>query len=544
MSDTHWFELSELEPPPLHNYEVDPEDWRCRARRDRLRPVLARRAAAGARQAQATSLGIRDGLAALEFSPEEALANVRAFADAAHALGLRLVVQSGAYDLTQPLAAGVPAEAQPALSEAELRAHGADEVTVFIPVRATTGNADEALRIEADRIDRELRARHLLDRQVYTVLDTRYALGAPENEWQEDADWLTGLYAAAMCFAYRATGEERYAAQAREACEALLELSTVSGVPGVVARQIRRQRPADVKTGRKRWHEAPNGRDWWSGDTSRDQLSGHFLGLAVCYDLLEDAELRDRIRTVVRDTVDRIIEGGMWLRDPDGSFCTHANFFVATFCGLVILKIAHHVTREPRFQDHYLRMIDPHAFLAHAMRECGRQQDPFFQHYQQDSPLYHLLTYETDPTLKRAYARCLRALHPGSLANGNCYHLVAHAAFQPETGKGALVRDELAAFSEMQLSVPLWRERVAEALDSDDPTLGDNLRRNLRALLEDMHEGLDPDALYVPMRWRPPMEFGWQYHRHGLPGTHGPHTRYSGVDYLIAFWMGRYHGVV
>jgi hypothetical protein len=299
-----------------------------------------------------------------------------------------------------------------------------------------------------------------------------------------------------------------------------------------------------VKHGRKRWHEAPNGHDWWSGDTSRDQLSGHFFGLAVCYDLLADEALREAIRAAVRDTVDRIIAGGMWLRDPDGSFCTHANFFVATFCGLAILKIAFHMTGEQRFQDQYLRMIDPHAFLAHAMRECDRQQDPFFQHYQQDSPLYHLLTYETDPVLKRAYTRCLRTLHPDSMRNGNVYHLIGHAAFQPETGKGALASAELAQFSEAQLSVPRWREQVAAALAGDEPTLGDNLRRNLRALLNGTEEGLDPDDLYVPMRWRPPMEFGWQYHRHGFPGTHGPHTRYSGVDYLIAFWMGRYHGVV
>lgn len=543
MSDTYWFELTALEPPPQRNYEVDPEDWRCRARRDRLRPALARRAATEARRAQAVALGIRDGVAALEFAPQEALTNVRVFADAAHALGLKLVVQTGAYDLTQPFDEGLPKPASPMLSEAQLRAQGADEVVQFRPRRAPVDRAD-ALRNEADRIDAELRARHLLDRQVYTVLDTRFALEVPQNEWQEDADWLTGLYAAAMCFALGVTGEECYEAQAREACEALLELSTVSGVPGVVARQVRRWRPADVKAGRKRWHEAPNGRDWWSGDTSRDQLSGHFLGLAVFYDLLEDEKLRDRIRTVVRDTVDRVIEGGMWLRDPDGSFCTHANYFVATLCGLAILKTAYHMTGEARFQEQYLRLIDPHAFLAHAMRECGRQQDPFFQHYQQDSPLYHLLSYEHEPVLKQAYARCLRALHPDSLGNGNCYHLVAHAAFQPETGKAALVRQELAAFSELQLSVPMWRERVAAALAGDDPALGDALRRSLRALLDGTAEGLDPDALYVPMRWRPPMEFGWQYHRHGLPGTHGPYTRYSGVDYLIAFWMGRYHGVV
>ena len=236
--------------------------------------------------------------------------------------------------------------------------------------------------------------------------------------------------------------------------------------------------------------------------------------------------------------------GDMWMRDPDGGPCTYANFFVSTLFGLSAFKVAYHITGEQRFQDKYLELIDPHFFLGHAMKDCWRQQDAFFQHYQQDSPIYHLLMYETDPRLKRAYARCLRGLHNESLANGNVYHLIGHAAFQPEAAKGPAASRELTQFSETQLSMPVWHGRVEKALSADDADLPDSVRRTLEALLSGDRTSLDPDELYIPIEWRPPMEFGWQYDRHALSPGHGPHTRYSGVDYLIAFWMGRYHGVV
>ena len=51
------------------------------------------------------------------------------------------------------------------------------------------------------------------------------------------------------------------------------------------------------------------------------------------------------------------------------------------------------------------------------------------------------------------------------------------------------------------------------------------------------------------MELRPPMEFNWQYYagihtrdRAGGFSPGRPVAGYSGVDYLLAYWMGRYHG--
>lgn len=540
---THWFDLDAFDDPPSMNHETWWDDWRMVARRAKLRPILAASAAAHAIELGAVALGLPLGVASLQFSQDEAIENVRAFAAAAHGRGLRLSVSVGTYEIGAGHG-GLCYRPHPGVAEDSVRAAGADVVCALAPCRPTAADTTDALRAKADHVNSELQRLHVLDGQVLTVLDTRYGPLEPPNEWQEDADWLTGLYCAAMSFAFRATGDIRYRSHAREAFQALHELSTVSGVPGVVARHSRGVPPTELGTGRKRWRQAPSGR-WWSGDTSRDQLSGHFLGLAVYHDYVADDTERGIVSRDVGDIAGQILRNHLWALDADGQPCTHANFFVAPLLALSIVKIAHHVTGDPQFDSRYRELINPHFFLGHAMKECARQQDPFFQHYQQDSPIYHLLQYEDDPRLLSAYLRCLRLLNRGTRGNGNAYHLVEHAAFQPESRSGQAAADELRAFRPEHLDVPTWRANVERLLrtDADEPPPTAAMRATLIASLTGDRAGLDPDALYLPIQWRAPMEFAWQYHRHDVRMPHGPHVRYSGVDYLIAFWMGRYHGV-
>ena len=56
---------------------------------------------------------------------------------------------------------------------------------------------------------------------------------------------------------------------------------------------------------------------------------------------------------------------------------------------------------------------------------------------------------------------------------------------------------------------------------------------------------------YPPTEQRPPKEFSWNYYADeearwavGHAGRLGIHIQYSGVDYLVAYWMARYHGLV
>ncbi len=485
MENIHWLDIAGLDAAPDLNFETDFDDWRLVARRQQLRPTLASEAATQAKKLGSTAVGLPAGVSAMVFQVSEALENIACFAQAAHDAGLTLVVRIGDYGR-----AGCPR-----LSSQQALAAGADRVEVFEPDRRMSSGIHDDLRAKADAIDDQLRTRHLLDGQVVTVLDPRHDILAPENEWQEDSDWLTGLYCGAMSMAYRATSEEHYREHARSAFGALHELSTVAGVPGVVARHSRRQKPTDLGSGRKRWQAAPDGVRWWSGDTSRDQLSGHFFGIAAYHDLAADEAERETARADMDAIVGQIVARHLWAFDADGQPCTHANFFVSTLLALSMLKTACHLTGDTRYEERYREMIDPHFFLGHAMKECARQQDPFFQHYQQDTPFYHLLQYEREPELLRRYLRCLRLLHVNTRQHRNAYHLVEYAIHQPEADSGEMAAAELAAYNPDYLEVPHWREDTERLLTDPGADVDEDVRANLRSALTGDRSGLSPDRL-------------------------------------------------
>src|SRR5207237_5497442 len=57
---------------------------------------------------------------------------------------------------------------------------------------------------------------------------------------------------------------------------------------------------------------------YWIGNTSRDQYSGVFLGLATAYDLVPDAALRAQVSALVTRMLDYLIAHGWSVQMPNG----------------------------------------------------------------------------------------------------------------------------------------------------------------------------------------------------------------------------------
>ena len=414
-----------------------------------------------------------------------------------------------------------------------------------VPAKRVSG---DSLLAKADQVVQLVHEKCMLHDQIITVVDTRYPLEAKPNQWQEDTDWLTGLYVGAESFRYAVTGDPQAREHARASWKALHNLTHVSGVPGVVARHYRWEFEGDLGTGRKRWHRNPDG-IYWIGDISRDQLSGHMFGLATYYDLVASEEERRVIRDDVEAITGLIVDNNMVAVDWDGEPCIHANFWVSPLFALSFLKSAYHITGNERYQQKYLELINPHYFLGHALRDATVCGNPFFQHYHHDSPLYHLLQYETDPQLLNTIQRCVDLLYEDTRRHGNAFFLLDHYTSHPESESGRKAVAELQEFHVPFLNVATWDRYARERLEDTD--LHPSILHSLRYILE-------PDATlpggkghYLPLRVRPPKEFGWNYytgeearHSAGRAGHHGYHVQYSGIDYLLAYWMGRYHDVL
>jgi len=413
------------------------------------------------------------------------------------------------------------------------------------------GNAgifNQTLGEKAQQIESLIHEKCMLHDQIITVVDTRYPLTSSHNQWQEDADWLTGLYVGAESFRYAITGDDEAKRYAQASWLALHKLSNISGTPGVVARHYRKEFEGDLGSGRKRWHRNKNG-IYWIGDISRDQLSGHIFGLSTYYDHVASPEERKIIESDVQAITDLIIDNNMMAVDWDGEPCIHGNFWVSPLFALSFLKSAYHITRKERYQRKYLELIDPHYFLGHALKDARVSGNPFFQHYQQDSPLYHIIQYETNPQILHHIMRCIELLYDDTCKHGNVYLMFDYAICHPESEAGRKGIAELLEYDVSHLNVEKWDKDAREYLKQHDiPT---KAKRSLKYILEPDANLPDGKGSYIPIKYRPPKEFGWNYysgeeaHRPpGRAGHHGINVQYSGVDYLLVYWMGRYHELI
>ncbi len=321
-----------------------------------------------------------------------------------------------------------------------------------IELRSTT------LAEKARFFDAEIDKRH--KRTPYGYVDSvRVKQPGDKSEWtQHDSDndglW-TGMYGAAQCFAYAATGSEAARKRAKDAFEALRFLRVVTqggehpAPPGFVARTIlptsgpdpnkgrleedRRRRETEDKLWKvidPRWPKSEDGKWYWKCDTSSDELDGHYFFYAQYYDLVAETEKeRNRVREHVRAITDHLVEHDFNLVDWDGKPTRWARFGpqllnhdpnwwvergLNSLSILSYLKTAEHITGDSKYGDIARDLVENHGYAMNVLYPkvqrgpgSGNQSDDemAFMCY------YNLLKYEIDPELREIYAFSLHNYH-------------------------------------------------------------------------------------------------------------------------------------
>ena len=264
------------------------------------------------------------------------------------------------------------------------------------------------------------------------------------NPGDSDNDGLwTAMYGAGECFAVGATGDPIARRRARQAFEALRFLQKVTqGGPhappkGYVARTIRSVELPDPNQGRReadlagqrhdalwkvyepRWPKSADGEWYWKSDTSSDELDGHYFFYPLYHEFCaETPEEKQRVREVVRELTDHLIEHEFTLTDHDGQPTRWGVFGpkqlnhdphwwaergLNSLSMLCYLAVAHHMTGDQKYADVSRRLIDEHGYAHNAMY-------PKIQHgpgsgNQSDDEMafmcfYGLLRYSHDESLK------------------------------------------------------------------------------------------------------------------------------------------------
>ncbi len=275
-------------------------------------------------------------------------------------------------------------------------------------------------------------------------------LGAPGDKTQiirtdSDNDGLwTAMYGAGVCFAYAATDDPLAKDRAERAFEALRFLQKVTQTgeirppKGYVARTIlptdgpdpnderierdtrhREQNDSLWKVYEPRWPVSGDGKWYWKSDTSSDEIDGHYFFYPAYYDYVaETEEEKERVREVVRDLTDHLIEHDFNLMEFDGTptrwgiynpdlLNNDKNWWdergLKSLSMLSYLAVAEHVTGDAKYGAVSRELMDKHHFHTNAMRYkahfgpgSGNQSDDEMAFM----CFYNLMKYSKDEELR------------------------------------------------------------------------------------------------------------------------------------------------
>jgi len=217
--------------------------------------------------------------------------------------------------------------------------------------------------------------------------------GIIPNASDNDGLW-TAIYVAAESFRYGASKDAQARKYASESMEALLDLTRLSGYPGFPARAIIRK--GETVSGYdpdetvridgepdKIWYTSPKDPNIvCKGDTSSDELDGHFFAYYIFYETVADAKQKEEMKPVVRAIVNNLLDhdytlvgntgrktrwgvfGPQYLNDDPRWFDERGLNSIEMLC---YLRVAMHICGDKRFSDAYENLIDKHHYLLNTL---------------------------------------------------------------------------------------------------------------------------------------------------------------------------------
>lgn len=420
----------------------------------------------------------------------------------------------------------------------------------------------ETLQHKCEVIHSQLRQHHVRYGLVGSIqLKSAGTLDAGSQQPDSDNDGLwTALYIAAESYRFAVTGDPTARQNAWESMQALMFLEKITGAPGFVARSVV---PISIdKEGQFPWEKSKDGKWWWKGDTSSDELDGHFFAYSVFYDLAATEEQKDQVRPVVQRIMDRLIDGNWYYRDPSGRVTTWGRWapellnrdpeWVAerglnSLEILSYLKTTHHISGDARYDKAAQELIEKHGYAINTLRlKMTERVDPEVNHSDDELAFiayYPMLRYERNPQLRAIYLLSLERSwieeRPEQSPFFNFIYAVCrqasdwphpdHRPPKPFIVPGDYDRNLcLRWFQEIPSDLIQW-------------TVINSTRRDLGRVYLNRHGELCTTRL-LPLAERPVMR--WNGDPFVLDGGAAGRSRDDGTFILLPYWMGRYHRLI
>jgi hypothetical protein len=308
--------------------------------------------------------------------------------------------------------------------------------------------------------------------------------------------------------------------------------------------QVATERVSDPRFKRveNRWRKSGDGKWLWKGDTSSDEITGHYFAYALYYDLVADEAERRRVAEHVRRITDYIIEGGYVLRDIDGQptlwgvwspekLWNDPNWQPERGCNSVeilsFLAVANHVTGDERYLRELQELFDEHRYRELIMQPKLSAPSEFTYIDDQLLALSYrgLLAYDRDPRRRAVYLESLKRWFEVIRRDHSPLYAFTY---------GAIMGGDFGAAA----CVDYLRDAP---LDMIEWTVDNREREDVRLTRLPVIEDLQVDRLL------PPSERGickWDSNPYQAVRGNGGYAESSGVHWLLPYWMGRYYGII
>jgi len=412
-------------------------------------------------------------------------------------------------------------------------------VMVTLVARAAAAEPD-ALAAKAEMFRAALHARHLSrEGLVLYRIDLRSSEREQETgAYPENADGptFTGLYAGGACARAESThGAERAQAEA-DASLALAGIGLqmrITGIRGLLARTVRRQPPGAGAKGE--WHAAQGEyAGWyWRGDVSMDQYANGLVpAIGLCRALFPE-----RARVLAVDAATHLLANDFALTDPDGQRTRFGDLSwrsgfgfnsIAQLSSYAIFSLAAELEPgDPRWRETRDRLRDHYRVIARARTtnlrvfgSTGTSNDLMaFDLYRVLIPLAR----ETDDPALADLRHGLWRSWLRVREDQNSYFDLIFCSLEP----GACNAELLARAHAQLAAFPLDKRKRG-------PT---EATANLSQQLLPGRKWKRLASEIVPIEARSVSSFEWKSSPYRLGGSTDLDTEYTGLDYLVAYWL-------
>ena len=395
---------------------------------------------------------------------------------------------------------------------------------------------------KAEYFERRITARHKRHGFVSSCnLETPGDLDSFTHYASDNDGLWTSLYVAAECFRYSVTGHEEARKRAQESMKAMMALEEVTSIDGFPARAMVRKDEDNVQPSHGEWHESDDGEWLWKGDTSSDEIDGHIFAYGIYYDLVADEDEKKRLSDAMGRIMGHIVDNDFLLIDVDGEHTRWGVWSPSYLNGpwkdqqglnsleiLACLKTAYHITGNQKFQDAYEYLVREHHYALNTIDQ--KIIPPGIVNHSDDElaflAYYMLLLYEDDPDL--------RALYLLSLERNWQYERVERCPlwnfmYGALSGNNCDGEEAIRTLEQIPMDLVNWSMRNSHRADFQHDTSDDRFREK-------------QSVVALPADERRVMK--WNGNACQLDGGNGGRSEDDGSFYLIAYWLGRYHGFV